>query len=109
MPTMRDELRQVLGKPAKLNKDGETVAEQYAAINFNVRLDSKAQHKAVALLNNLLGNPKVVITVEPEQPRIEDALTEDDLKDISEEDGDEDAEPVPLQFTGKGMTPAEPE
>ena len=61
---MNAELKQVLHKPAKRNAMGEIMHEEYAAVNLNIPLDSEAQHKAVSLLQNLLADPKVVLTIE---------------------------------------------
>ena len=61
---MNAELKQVLHKPAKKNTKGEIMHEEYAAVNLNIPLDTESQHKAVSLLQNLLADPKVVLTIE---------------------------------------------
>ena len=111
MAKMRAELRQVLGKPAKLNKDGELVSEEYASININVPLDSGTQHKAVSLLQNFLGNPKIFITIEPQQPRISTPIPENEDGDDEDDEDDqvvdaENNEAIPLNFRDAGVTPA---
>ena len=81
---MIGEIKQVLTKPDKHNKDGELLHERYAAININVPMDTPQQIKAVQDLIANLSDKDYVVEINPVQGKLFGA------GDTDEEDEEED-------------------
>ena len=60
---MDAKINQIVIKPAKYNKDGELVQEEYAVLTLNIPMDSLTQKKEVVALTELLDREHVTVDV----------------------------------------------
>ena len=60
---MDAKIGQIVVKPAKWNKDGDLVQDEYAVLTLNIPMDSQTQKKEVVALTELLDKEHVVVDV----------------------------------------------
>ena len=60
---MDGKINQVVIKPAKFNKDGDLVHDEYATLTLKIPMNSLTQKKEVVALNELLDKEHVNVDV----------------------------------------------
>ena len=79
--SMSADLKQVLLKPARRDKDGKVLHPQYAAVNLNIPINSPADEKKVARLFLCLDDGDVLVSIEARQPRLFDHPSVEEVED----------------------------